>query len=548
MICGETMSEKQPIVILPESYSRTIGKDAQRMNIMAARMVADTIRTSLGPRGMDKMLVDSLGDIVTTNDGVTILKEMEIEHPAAKLMVEVAKTQEEEVGDGTTTAVILAGELLKKAETLLDQKVHPTVIAKGFTLASDKAEEILNRISISVRQDDVETFKKIVRTAMMSKSSAQHPKLVDVIVDAVMQVLDKEDEQLIFDTDNIKIEKKIGASIDQTELIRGIVIDKERVHPNMSRMVRDAKIALLNASIEIEKTEIDAQIRIESPDQMQAFLAQEESMLKSMADKIKNSGADVLFCEKGIDDIAQHFLAKNGIFSVRRVSESDMKKLSRATGATVVTNIEDINENDLGFASIVEERKVAGEAMTFIEGCKNPKAVTIFIRGGTEHVVDEVERSIDDSLGDLRVVLKNNKVVAGGGSPEMEVAKGLRDYAKQLGGREQLAIEAFADSMEIIPKTLAENAGIDPIDILVELKSQHEKGNQWAGVNIMESNVDDMEEHGVIEPLGVKIQAIRSASETATMILRIDDVIAASKLEKGPGQGPPHGMGMPGMM
>jgi thermosome len=548
MICGETMSEKQPIVILPESYSRTIGKDAQRMNIMAARMVADTIRTSLGPRGMDKMLVDSLGDIVTTNDGVTILKEMEIEHPAAKLMVEVAKTQEEEVGDGTTTAVILAGELLKKAETLLDQKVHPTVIAKGFTLASDKAEEILNRISISVRQDDVETFKKIVRTAMMSKSSAQHPKLVDVIVDAVMQVLDKEDEQLIFDTDNIKIEKKIGASIDQTELIRGIVIDKERVHPNMSRMVRDAKIALLNASIEIEKTEIDAQIRIESPDQMQAFLAQEESMLKSMADKIKNSGADVLFCEKGIDDIAQHFLAKNGIFAVRRVSESDMKKLSRATGATVVTNIEDINENDLGFASIVEERKVAGEAMTFIEGCKNPKAVTIFIRGGTEHVVDEVERSIDDSLGDLRVVLKNNKVVAGGGSPEMEVAKGLRDYAKQLGGREQLAIEAFADSMEIIPKTLAENAGIDPIDILVELKSQHEKGNQWAGVNIMESNVDDMEEHGVIEPLGVKIQAIRSASETATMILRIDDVIAASKLEKGPGQGPPHGMGMPGMM
>ncbi len=531
------MAEGQPVVILPENYSRLIGRDAQRTNIMAAKLVADTVRTTLGPKGMDKMLVDAMGDIVITNDGVTILKEMEIEHPAAKMLVEVAKTQEEEVGDGTTTAVVLTGELLKKAEQLLDQEVHPTVIAKGYQDAANKAEEILKSIAIDVDTENREILEKVVKTAMMGKSTSTHPKLFKIVVDAVLQVIEKEDGRVL-DLDNIKLVKKVGGSIEETELVKGVIIDKERVNPNMPKKITGAKIALVNAPFEIEKTEIDAQIRIESPDQMEAFLKKEEEMLKNLAEKVKEVGANVLFVQKGIDDVAQYYLAKAGILAVRRVSESDMKVLARATGAKIVTNIDDLTEESLGYAEEVSEEKVAGEGMIFVRECKNPKAVTIFIRGGAEHIIDEVERSIEDALGDLKVVFKTGKVVAGGGSPEMEVAKELRKYASQIGGREQLAVESFAEALESIPRTLAENAGLDPIDIIVSLKAEHESGNVWSGVDIDKGSTGDMYEIGVLEPLSVKVQAIKSAAEAATMILRIDDLIAAKKLNKEEGKGP----------
>jgi thermosome len=540
---------QQPIYIMPENYSRQIGKAAQRTNIMAAKIVAETVRTTLGPKGMDKMLVDSLGDVVITNDGVTILKEMEIEHPAAKMMVEIAKTQEEEVGDGTTTAVIFAGELLKRAETLLEQEIHPTLIAQGFQLACEKANEVLDRIAINVKPSDTAMLEKVVVTAISGKGSVAIKSTMNrMLVDAVIQVAEESDGKMRIDADNIKIEKKTGGGIGDSELIQGVTVDKERVHSSMPHEVRNARILLLDCALEVKEGGSDTQIRINTPDQLQAFIAQEEKQLKEMVDKIKSVGATVVFVQKGIDDFAQHFLAKYGVYACRRVKQSDMLKLSRATGAKIVSNLKELVADDLGMAGQVEERKIAGEAMTFVKECKNPKAVTILVRGGTEHIVDEVERAITDAIGDLGAVIQTGKVVAGGGAPEMEVAKELKRYSAKLGGREQLAVTAFAEALEVIPRTLAENAGLDPIDVMVNIKAAHEKGEIWAGVNVNNGKIEDMLKMNVIEPLKVKTQAIKSASEVAIMILRIDDVIAAGKLDKGgAGQMPPGMGGMPGM-
>jgi len=541
-----TETNQQPIFILPEGYKRQIGKDAQRTNIMAAKIVAETVRTTLGPKGMDKMLVDSLGDVIITNDGVTILKEMEIEHPAAKMMVEIAETQEEEVGDGTTTAVILAGELLKRAEDLLDKEIHPTIIAHGFEMAAEKAYEILDKIAIKIDPNNEDILEKIVKTAMTGKGSvAIREKLNKIMVKAVNAIAEKSENKITVDIDNIKLEKKTGGGVGDTELIQGITIDKERVHSEMPKTIKDAKIVVLEVPLEVKETDSDTQIRINTPEQLKAFMEEEESQLKKMVEKIKEVGANVVFCQKGIDDVAQHFLAKAGIYACRRVKRSDIEKLAKATGAKIVSNIEDLTENDVGFAGLVEEKKISGEAMTFVRNCKNPKAVTILIRGGTEHVVDEVERAIQDAIGDLSAVLENNKIVAGGGAPEVEIAREIRKFATSLGGREQLAVQAFADAIESIPTTLAENAGLDPIDMLVNLKAAHEDKKVWAGIDVANGKIIDMYEEDVIEPLKVKIQAIKSASEVAIMILRIDDVIAAGKLSKDSGS--PQG-GMPGMM
>ncbi len=535
----------QPILILSDKTQRTIGRDAQRMNILAAKVIAESVKTTLGPRGMDKMLVDSLGDVVVTNDGVTILKEMDVEHPAAKMMVEVAKTQDDEVGDGTTSAVIIAGELLKRAEELLDQDIHPTVIASGYRLAADKAIEILNGIAIEISIDDDAALRKVAETAITGKGAEKaRDYLAELAVKAVKAVAEKEGDKIVIDADNIQIEKKTGGATEDTELIQGIVVDKERVHPAMPRRVEKAKIALLNAALEIEKTEIDAEIRITDPNQLKAFINEEEKMLKDMVEKIKASGANVLFCQKGIDDLAQHYLAKAGVFAVRRVKKSDMEKLARATGANIVTNIEDLSSKDLGFAGLVEEVKIGDDEMTFVRECKDPKSVSILVRGGTEHIVDETERVLEDCLGVVPAAIRDRKVLAGGGAPEIEVAKQLRGYAKSVGGREQLAIEAFADAIEIIPRALAENAGLDPIDILVDLRAKHEKNGARFGLNVYEGKVKDMYKEGVIEPLRVKTQAVNSASEVAVMILRIDDVIAASKLEKEKGGAPGGTEGM----
>ena len=530
----------QPIFILPEGTQRSVGRDAQRTNIMAAKIVAETVRTTLGPKGMDKMIVDSLGDVTVTNDGVTILEEMQIEHPSAKMIVEVAKTQEDEVGDGTTTAVVLAGELLKNAENLLDQDVHPAVIARGYRLAADKALEILNGMAEKITAKDENVLKQIGMTAMTGKGAEYaKEKLSDLAVKAVKLIT--EDNGFI-DRDNIKIEKRSGGSVEDSELIRGIVLDKERVHSSMPRIVKNAKLALIDKEIEIKKTEIDAKIEITSPDQLQAFLDQEEKMLKDMVEKIAKSGANVLVCQKGIDDVAQHFLAKSGIYAVRRVSDSDMKKIAKATGGKVVSNLHDLGKDDLGFAGVVEERKIGDDQFTYIMECKNPKAVTILVRGGTEHVTNEIERALTDAVGDVAAALKDGKVVAGAGAPEVELAMQLRKYAETLSGREQLAVQAFADSMEIIPRTLIENAGLDPIDIMTELKSAHSKKQRWAGVDVFTGKITDSWKKGVIEPLKIKTQAVSSASEVATMILRIDDVIASSG-SKGKGPQMPPGMG-----
>ncbi len=536
-----------PILVLSEKTQRLVGRDAQRTNILAARVIAEAVKTTLGPRGMDKMLVDSLGDIVVTNDGVTILKEMDVEHPAAKMMVEIAKTQEDEVGDGTTTAVVLAGELLKKAEELLDQDVHPTIIANGYRMAAEKAKEILKEIAREISVEDEEILKKIAVTSMTGKGAEKAKEyLADLVVKAVKAVAEKDGDRYIVDLDHIKLEKKEGGGIEDTELVRGIVIDKERVHPGMPRRVENAKIALINAPLEIEKTEFDAEIRITDPSQLKAFIDEEEKMLKEMVDKIASTGANVVFCQKGIDDLAQHYLAKAGIFAVRRVKKSDMEKLARATGATIVTNIQDLSEKDLGYAGLVEEVKIGEDNMVFVRDCKDPKSVTILIRGGSEHIVAEVERAIEDALGVVAAALRDKKVLAGGGAPEIEVSLRLKDWAKTVGGREQLAIEMFADALEVIPRALAENSGMDPIDIIVELRSKHEQGCKTCGVDVYEGGIADMWEKGVIEPLRVKTQAIDSASEVAIMILRIDDVIAAKKLEKeeekgGAGESPPSG-------
>jgi thermosome len=531
-----------PVLILKEGSQRTAGREAQRSNIMAAKAVAGSVRTTLGPKGMDKMLVDTMGDVVITNDGVTILKEMDIEHPAAKMMVEIAKTQDAEVGDGTTTAVVLAGELLKQAEALLDQEIHPTVIAAGYRDATDKAIEILKSIAVKVTTKDNDLLKKIAITAMTGKgSSTARDELAALAVKAVKSVVDEDGS---VDTDNITVEKKVGGGITDSQLVGGVVVDKERLHPNMPKKVTNAKIALLNAPVEIEKTEVDAKIEITSPDQLQAFLDQEETMLKDMVNKIVASGANVVFAQKGIDDLAQHFLAKAGIYTVRRVKKSDMEKLARATGGRIVTSIHELTKDDLGKAGQVEERKVSDDKMTFVEKCTNPKSVSIILRGGTEHVVDELDRAMEDALRVVGVVVEDKMLVPGGGAPEVELALRLREYASTVGGREQLAIEAFADAMEVIPKTLAENAGLDQIDSLVALRSQHEKGVKSAGLDMDTGKAVDMLNLGVVEPLKVKTQAIQSAAEAAVMILRIDDVIASKS--GGPGGAP--GMGGPGGM
>ena len=523
----------QPVLILREGTQRTVGRDAQRMNITAARVIAEAVRSTLGPKGMDKMLVDSLGDVVITNDGVTILKEIDVEHPAAKMIIEVAKTQDNEVGDGTTTAVVLAGELLKRAEELLDQDIHPAIIANGYRLASEKAIEVLNEIAISISKDDDEVLKKIASTAMTGKGAeVALDKLAEIAVKAVKMIAEEKDGKVEVNTDYIKIEKRQGGSIEETELVDGIVLDKEVVHPGMPKRIENAKILLLDSALEVKETEIDAKIRITDPEKLQKFIEQEEAMLKEMVDKISNAGANVVFCQKGIDDLAQYYLAKAGILAVRRVKKSDMEKLSKATGAKILTDLRDISSEDLGEAALVEERKIGDEKMVFVTGCKNPKAVTILVRGGTEHVVEEIARGIEDAVRVVACAVEDGKVVVGAGAPEIEVSLKLREWAPSLGGREQLAVEAFATALEIIPRTLAENAGIDPIDVLVELKAAHEKGNVYAGVDVESGKVVDMKEMGVFEPLRVKTQAIGSATEVAVMILRIDDVIAAKGLEK----------------
>jgi len=540
-------NQVQPIFILPEGTQRSVGKEAQRTNILAAKLVAETVRTTLGPKGMDKMIVDSLGDVTVTNDGVTILNEMNIEHPAAKMIVEVAKTQEDEIGDGTTTAVVLAGELLKNAEDLLDQEVHPAVIARGYRMAESKAQEILKEIGEKISPDNEDILKKIAQTAMTGKG-AEYSKdtLAALAVKAVKMV--EENNQV--DKDNIKIEKRTGGSVDDSELIKGIVIDKERLSPSMPTLVKNAKIALIDREIEIKKTEIDANIQIKTPDQMQGFLDQEEKMLQDMVEHITSTGANVVLCQKGVDDVAIHFLTKKGVYAVRRTSESDMKKIAKATGAKIVNSFKDLSKDDLGFAGTVEEKKVGDDEFTYIMDCKNPKAVTLLIRGGTEHVTNEIERAVTDAVGDVAAALKTGLVVAGAGAPEIELSMSLKKYAQTLSGREQLAVEAFASAMEVIPKTLVENAGLDPIDTMTDLKAAHSKKQKWAGIDVFSGKVMDAWKKGVVEPLNIKTQAVSSAAEVAVMVLRIDDVIQStgSKEPSGPPGGMPPGMGgMPGM-
>ena len=531
----------QQVIILREGTSRSRGQDALKANIMAAKIIAESVRSSLGPKGMDKMLVDGFGDVTITNDGATILDEMEVQHPAAKMMVEVAKTQDDEVGDGTTTSVVVAGELLKKAEELLDQGIHPTVIVDGYREASNKALEVLNQIAIKIEPNDKALLRKVAEVSLASKILAEDKEaMAELAVSAILQVAEKTSDGYKVDIDDVKVEKKPGESLTDTSLIKGIVLDKEIVHPGMPKRVEDAKIALVDAPLEVEKTEFDAKINIENPEQMKAFLDEEEKMLKEMTDKISNSGANVLLCEKGIDDVAQHYLAKKGILAVRRVKQSDMEKLVKATGGKVVSNVNDLRPEDLGFAKLVEERKVADDKMTFVEGSKNPKAVTILVRGGSERLVDEAERAIHDALCVVRDVVLDPRVVGGGGAPEAEVARRLREHAQKLSGKEQLAVIAFGEALETLPTALAENAGLDPIDILVQLRVAHEKGQLWAGVDVNEAKVADLKERGILEPIGVKIQVIKSASEAAGMILKIDDVIAAAKSSPG-GQGGPKG-------
>ncbi len=537
----------QPIFILPEGTTKTTGKNAQRVNIEAARMVADQVRTTLGPKGMDKMIVDSLGDITITNDGVTILEEMNIEHPSAKMIVEVAKTQDKEVGDGTTTAVVLAGELLKNAQVLLDQNIHPTIIIRGYRLAAEKANAILNKIAEHVTIKDVGILKNIAMTAMTGKGAEVSKEfLADMVVNAVINVADINNGVVSVNSEHIKLEKKVGAGVENTELIKGVVLDKERAHSSMPVQVRNAKILLLDVPIEVKDTETDAKISITDPNQMQAFLDQEERMIKDKVEAVLKSGANVVICQKGIDDYAQYLLAKNKIYAVRRVKKSDMEALVRATGGQIISNLREISKEDLGKAGLVEEIKVGDEQMSFVRECENPKVVTILVRGGTEHVSDEVKRALDDAIGGVAVALVEGKVVAGGGAAEIALAKQLRDYSTSLSGKEQLAVQVFADAIEVIPRTLAESAGLDPIDKLAELKAAHEKGLKWAGINVFSGKVMDSWRENVIEPLKIKTQAVTSSSEVAMMILRIDDVIAGGSGNKMPAM-PPGGMGGMGM-
>jgi thermosome len=540
-----TTASGQPVLVLKEGTTRSKGREAQRNNIMAARIIGEVLRSTLGPRGMDKMLIDSLGDITITNDGAAILNEIEVDHPAAKMMVEIAKTQDDMVGDGTTTAVVLAGELLKRAEELLDQNIHPTILVSGYRKAAQNAMEAITKIAIPVDVEDRETLKKVAVTSMASKavgSAKEH--LAEIAIDAVKQIAEKRGDKRIADIDNIQMIKKTGKSLLESQLIRGLIIDKEAVHPGMPKKLENAKIALLDCPLEIEKTEISAEIRIRDPNQMKAFLDQETKMLKQMVDKIKTTEANVVFCQKGIDDMAQHFLAKEGILAARRVKQSDMEKLARATDGRITTDLDDLTPQDLGEAGIVEERKIGEDKMIFVEKCKDPRSVAVLIRAGLERMVDEAERAMTDALSVVSDVVENNKIVAGGGAVEVEVAKELRGYATKVGGREQLAIEAFADAIEVIPRTLAENAGLEPIDILVELRAAHEKKDgESMGVNVFTGKVENMQENGVVEPLVVKEQAVKSAAESASMILRIDDVIASTKPKEGMGKPPMGGEG-----
>ena len=523
-----------PVLILKEGTQRTSGAEALRSNMMAAITIAEMLRTTYGPRGMDKMLVDTLGDITITNDGATILDKMDVQHPAAKMLVQIAKGQDNEVGDGTKTSVIFSGELLKAAEDLLAKDVHPTVIINGYKRALDEAVKFAETISMKIDLEDIETLKKIANTALTSKAvHGVRDHFAEIAVKAVKQVAEERDGKIYVDLDNIQIIKKHGASLADTQLIYGIVLDKEVVHPGMPRRVEEAKIALIDAPLEVEKTEIDAEIRISDPEMMRKFIEQKENMLKEMVEKIAATGANVVICQKGIDDVAQHFLAKKGILAVRRVKRSDMEKLERATGGKIVSNIDDISEKDLGYAKLVEERKVGEDKMVFIEGTKDPKAVSIVIRGGLERMVDEAERSFRDALSVVADVLRNPRIVYGGGAFETEIAKHIREYANTIGGKEQLAVQAFGKAIEGVIGALVENAGLDPIDMLSELRKYHSEENGVKyGVNVFEGKIDDMEKLGVIEPLAVKINAMKAGTEAATLILRIDDIIAASKLKE----------------
>ncbi len=529
-----------PVLVLKESALQQKGRDAQKNNIAAAKLVADLVKTSLGPRGLDKMLVDSLGDVTITNDGATILKEIDAQHPAAKMMVEVSKTIDTEVGDGTTSSVVFAGALLEKAEKLLEKNVHSTVIVDGYQAASEKALELLADFAKSVKPDDQESLVKIAKTSMQSKLISEDSEpLSKLVVDAILKIAEKNGDTYSVDLDNLKVEKKSGASIQDTVLIKGIVLDKEIVHSGMPTKIQKAKIALVNAALEVEKTEMSAEIRISDPTQMQMFLEEENRMLKEMVNKLHNAGTNVLICQKGIDDISQHYLAKHGILAVRRVKESDMTKLAKATGGRITTNLDDITEKDLGHADLVQQKKVETDKWVFIEGCRNPHSVTVLIRGGSQRVIDEVDRSIHDSLMVVKDVIETPSIVTGGGSAEAYLAGQLNEYADSFDGREQLAIKQYAEALESIPLTIAENAGMDPIDTIISLRAKQNNGKKGAGINARESKIGDMNSLSILEPLVVKEQIVTSATETACMILRIDDVIAISG-------GPPSG-GPPGM-
>ena len=518
-----------PVLILREGSKREKGKDAQFNNITAARTIADAVRSSLGPRGMDKMLVDSLGDVVITNDGVTILKEMDVQHPAAKMLVEVAKAQDDEVGDGTTTSVIIAGELLKKALDLIDSNVHPTIITAGYRLANDKAQEILKQVSKKVSLKDEELLLKIAQVSMNSKQiNSAKDFFSKMIVDAVKTIVEKDDQGNYFaNLKNICTVKKAGANMEESELIKGLIIDKEPVSPTMPKVVKGAKIALIDGAFEVKKPEMDAKIQITDPEMLSQFIKEEENTLKAMVDACKKAGANVVFCQKGIDDLAQHFFAREGIYACRRVKKSDMERLAKSCNANIVSKISELSADDLGAADCVELRFIGDEQMTFVTGCKDPKTVSILVRGGTNHVTDEVERSLVDAWSVVKVSIEDGLICTGGGSTAMELAMKIRDYAASVGGREQIAIEAFASAMEIIPTTLAENAGLDPINMVIELRRQHKAGKTYAGINPFTGKVEDMMKNDVIEPYRIGKQAINSATDAAVMILRIDDVIAS---------------------
>ena len=545
----QASTANMPVVLLKEGSTQTKGREAQKNNIAAARIIADIVRTSLGPRGMDKMLVDSLGDVTITNDGATILKEIDVQHPAAKMLVEVAKSTDNEVGDGTTSAVVLAGALLEQAESLLQQEVHPTVIVDGYKKAANKAKQHIKDISDQVTADDKPTLLKVARTSMQTKLvKKDSDQLADMVVKSVLAVAEKNGSKYTVDIDDIKVEKKSGGSISDSSLLQGIVLDKEIVHSGMPKKVTNAKIALINTALEISKTETDAKINISNPQQMKSFLDEESKMLKNMTDKIIGSGATVVICQKGIDDMSQHYLSKTGILAVRRVKESDLTKLAKATGGKIITNLDDLFEKDLGDADLVEERKIEEDRWVFIEGCKHPKSVTLLLRAGSQRVVDEAERSVHDAIMVVKDVMELPSVVAGGGAPETFAASKIRSWAKSLEGREQLAAEKFADALESIPLSLSENAGMDPIDTLASLRSKQLNGNKWIGVDVMKGKVGDMKSSDIVEPLAVKLQIVSAATEAACMILRIDDVIATTK-SAGPPPGAEGGMppGMGGM-